>query len=103
MREIGTIPEGEGKMYKGVGKMYAFLILHPIIFCVPARSINGADLDRFIQQTRSTVDASHLAQEKALNEEIGGLSKKVRPPLPAGLDLSKGLVLIEEGLTDESL
>jgi len=24
MREILAVPEGEGKMYKGVGKMYAF-------------------------------------------------------------------------------
>ena len=34
-------------------------------------------VDRFMYQQRSAVDTTHAAQEKALAEEIGNLSKKV--------------------------
>lgn len=26
MRELASVPEGEGKLYRGVGKMWVFLI-----------------------------------------------------------------------------
>ncbi|EKC99366.1 hypothetical protein A1Q2_06303 [Trichosporon asahii var. asahii CBS 8904] len=51
MRELASVPEGEGKLYRGVGKM-------------------------FIEQSRSSINGRHKSLETSLGEDISSLQKK---------------------------
>ncbi|WVR07912.1 hypothetical protein IAU60_004955 [Kwoniella sp. DSM 27419] len=53
VRELGTVPKEDSKMYKGVGKM-------------------------FIEQDRAEIDREHASQEKALSDEVANLTKKAK-------------------------
>lgn len=49
------------------------------------RLMPNADSPRFIQQPRAGIDAGHSIQEKALNDEVANLAKKVsREPCRPG-------------------
>ncbi|GMK56570.1 hypothetical protein CspeluHIS016_0304100 [Cutaneotrichosporon spelunceum] len=53
MRELDTVPAGEGRMFRGVGKM-------------------------FIQQPRAEINSKHEATKYSLNEDISSLQKKAK-------------------------
>ncbi|TXT13008.1 hypothetical protein VHUM_01409 [Vanrija humicola] len=53
VRELATVPQGDTRMFRGVGKM-------------------------FIQQPRSEINARHEAQQKTLTTDIDALTKKAK-------------------------
>ncbi|KAL7419224.1 hypothetical protein Q5752_006061 [Cryptotrichosporon argae] len=53
MRELEGVPQGEGTMYRGVGKM-------------------------FIEQPRAAIDAQHRELEKSLGDDVASLTKKAK-------------------------
>ncbi|KAL1412587.1 hypothetical protein Q8F55_000334 [Vanrija albida] len=53
VRELATVPQGDTRMFRGVGKM-------------------------FIEQPRSEINARHEAQQKTLTTDIDALTKKAK-------------------------
>ncbi|EJT48134.1 hypothetical protein A1Q1_02838 [Trichosporon asahii var. asahii CBS 2479] len=74
MRELASVPEGEGKLYRGVGKILLGTA-GSVAFDCCFSLILAADL-RFIEQSRSSINGRHKSLETSLGEDISSLQKK---------------------------